>query len=73
LATKISPSYLIINSNTGTEILALSPDLTENDEVDDDGPLAYVLVFNANDPSGAGGITADQSAIISLGLHMLSR
>ena len=51
-------------------MLASPPDLTEDDDVDD-GPSACVMVFNANDPSGAGGITADLSAIASVGLHGL--
>jgi hydroxymethylpyrimidine/phosphomethylpyrimidine kinase len=38
---------------------------------DDDGPSACVMVFNANDPSGAGGITADITAIASVGAHAL--
>jgi len=36
-----------------------------------DGPAACVMVFNANDPSGAAGITADQMAIASVGAHAL--
>ena len=44
-------------------------------ESDDDtlaeGPAACVMVFNANDPSGAAGITADQLAIASVGAHAL--
>lgn len=33
---------------------------------------ACVMTFNANDPSGAGGLTADISAIVSAGAHALS-
>ena len=33
---------------------------------------ACVLVFNANDPSGAGGITADAIAIASVGVHAIT-
>lgn len=40
-------------------------------EADDEGPGACVLVFNANDPSGAGGIAADITAIASVGAHAL--
>ena len=40
-------------------------------EDDDDGPSACVMVFNANDPSGSGGITADIQAIASVGAHAL--
>ncbi|MBC7917960.1 MAG: bifunctional hydroxymethylpyrimidine kinase/phosphomethylpyrimidine kinase [Rhodoferax sp.] len=37
----------------------------------DDGPSACVMVFNANDPSGAGGLTADLMAVASVGAHAL--
>ncbi len=40
-------------------------------ESDDDGPAACVMVFNANDPSGAGGLTADITAVASVGAHAL--
>lgn len=40
-------------------------------ETEDDGPVACVMVFNANDPCGAGGITADITAIASVGAHAL--
>ena len=39
-------------------------------EGDDQGP-ACVLVFNASDPSGAGGLAADITAIASVGAHPL--
>jgi hydroxymethylpyrimidine/phosphomethylpyrimidine kinase len=44
---------------------------TPEDEPDDEGPAACVMVFNTNDPSGAGGITADITAIASVGAHAL--
>ena len=47
------------------------PDPDFGTENDDEGPSACVLVFNANDPSGAGGITADITAIASVGAHAL--
>ena len=37
----------------------------------DDMPSACVIVFNANDPSGAAGIAADLMAIASVGAHAL--
>jgi hydroxymethylpyrimidine/phosphomethylpyrimidine kinase len=40
-------------------------------ETDDDRP-ACVICFNASDPSGAGGLAADVSAIASVGAHALS-
>lgn len=36
-----------------------------------DGPAAAVMVFNASDPSGAGGLAADLMAIASVGAHAL--
>lgn len=40
-------------------------------ENEEDGPMGCVMVFNANDPSGSGGITADITAIASVGAHAL--
>jgi hydroxymethylpyrimidine/phosphomethylpyrimidine kinase len=40
-------------------------------EENDDSPAACVMVFNASDPSGAGGITADLTAMASVGTHAL--
>lgn len=43
-------------------------------ETEDDAQAAHpacVLVFNANDPSGAGGLASDISAIASVGAHAL--
>jgi hydroxymethylpyrimidine/phosphomethylpyrimidine kinase len=40
------------------------------DDGDDAGP-ACVMVFNASDPSGAGGLAADVTAIASVGAHAL--
>ena len=39
---------------------------------DSDASPACVIVFNANDPSGAGGISADVTAIASVGAHALA-
>ena len=47
------------------------PNTSLDTEIDDDGPNACVMVFNANDPSGSGGITADIQAIASVGAHAL--
>lgn len=38
----------------------------------DDVPLPCVMVFNANDPSGAGGLSADLTAMSSASAHVLS-
>ena len=43
---------------------------TEDSDPQDSG-LACVLVFNANDPSGAGGLTGDVLAMGSVGAHTL--
>jgi hydroxymethylpyrimidine/phosphomethylpyrimidine kinase len=39
---------------------------------DSDASPACVMTFNANDPSGAGGLTADIAAIVSAGAHVLA-
>src|SRR6478609_601706 len=39
-------------------------------ESEEQGP-ACVLVFNASDPSGAGGLAADVTAVASVGAHAL--
>ncbi len=55
-----------------------SPGVTDAGATDDDegdaglGSPACVLVFNANDPSGAGGLSADIGAIASVGAHALA-
>ncbi len=38
---------------------------------DDDGPVSCVMAFNANDPSGGAGTSADLTAIASVGAHAL--
>jgi hydroxymethylpyrimidine/phosphomethylpyrimidine kinase len=52
-----------------TDIPEQDPDEAIQDEAA--GP-ACVLVFNANDPSGAGGLSADATAIASVGAHALT-
>ena len=42
-----------------------------DDAEDDDANPACVMVFNASDPSGAGGLAADVTAIASVGAHAL--
>jgi hydroxymethylpyrimidine/phosphomethylpyrimidine kinase len=42
-----------------------------DDDDQDDGPSACVMVFNVNDASGAGGIAADLTTISSVGAHAL--
>jgi hydroxymethylpyrimidine/phosphomethylpyrimidine kinase len=41
------------------------------EQEDDDANPACVMVFNASDPSGAGGLAADVTAIASVGAHAL--
>lgn len=41
-------------------------------DADSDASPACVIVFNANDPSGAGGIAGDVTAIASVGAHALA-
>ena len=38
----------------------------------DDGQPACVMVFNANDPSGSGGLSGDVTAVASVGAHALA-
>ena len=54
------------NPNSPTQ--APAPD---DDDGGDTGGPACVMVFNASDPSGAGGLSADISAIASVGAHAL--
>ncbi|MFC5520418.1 bifunctional hydroxymethylpyrimidine kinase/phosphomethylpyrimidine kinase [Polaromonas jejuensis] len=52
-----------------------TPPLLESRQLqieDDDASPACVMIFNANDPSGAGGLTADIAAITSAGAHPLA-
>lgn len=48
-----------------------APDDDPTAATEDDGRPPCVLVFNASDPSGAGGLGADALAISSVGAHML--
>jgi hydroxymethylpyrimidine/phosphomethylpyrimidine kinase len=50
-----------------------TPTAPEDDapEGDDDAGPACVMVFNASDPSGAGGLPADVTAVASVGAHAL--
>ncbi len=54
-------------SPAGQPMQNLSPTEPETDSA----PPSCVLVFNANDPSGAGGLSSDISAIASVGAHAL--
>jgi len=47
------------------------PLLSDDDADDSEEIMACVLVFNASDPSGAGGISCDALAIASVGAHAL--
>ncbi len=42
-----------------------------SDSEDDDSNPACVMAFNASDPSGAGGLAADVTAVASVGAHAL--
>jgi hydroxymethylpyrimidine/phosphomethylpyrimidine kinase len=48
------------------------PDAPQMETEDGDAAPACVMSFNANDPSGAGGLAADISAITSAGAHALA-
>ncbi|MDB5742714.1 MAG: Phosphomethylpyrimidine kinase type [Polaromonas sp.] len=47
-------------------------DSRQDDLENSDASPACVMTFNANDPSGAGGLTADIAAIVSAGAHPLT-
>ena len=48
------------------------PDHASNELEDADASLACVMTFNASDPSGTGGLTADITSIASVGGHPLA-
>ena len=52
--------------------MSLPTALSEPGEDPESEPTACVWVFNAHDPSGAGGLSADISSITSVGAHALS-
>ena len=51
--------------------MSLPPDPNDLPGINESERTACVLVFNANDPSGAGGLSADIGAITSVGVHVL--
>ena len=51
--------------------MSLPPDPNELTGANESERIPCVLVFNANDPSGAGGLSADIGAIASVGVHAL--
>ncbi len=52
--------------------MSLSPPPSDTVDDQDADRTACVLVFNANDPSGAGGLSGDVSAMTSVGVHALT-
>jgi len=48
------------------------PDMPQTADKEVDATPACVVIFNANDPSGAGGLTADITAMTSAGAHPLA-
>ena len=50
----------------------LSLDTRDIQSADEDSSPACIMTFNANDPSGAGGLSADVAAIASAGAHTLA-
>ena len=44
-----------------------TPDAPEEEELPEDEVPACVMVFNASDPSGAGGLAADAVTVASVG------
>ncbi len=65
-----NPGYLCLSDNT---VLTMPPPTIDDASPSDAAAAqpACVLVFNANDPSGAGGLAGDINAIASVGAHAL--
>ncbi len=59
--------------NKPRNLAPASERITVLDDGDDlpDGPIASVMTFNANDPSGAGGLVADSVAMAAVGVHAM--
>ncbi|GAC1602200.1 MAG: hydroxymethylpyrimidine/phosphomethylpyrimidine kinase [Ramlibacter sp.] len=53
-------------------ISPIAADADPDDDSDADASPACVIAFNANDPSGAGGLAGDVTAIASVGAHALA-
>jgi len=51
--------------------MSATPSPEIENAIGDDGPSACVMAFNANDPSGGAGTSADLTAIASVGAHAL--
>jgi hydroxymethylpyrimidine/phosphomethylpyrimidine kinase len=62
---------LMTNPKMGSSMPASPAPDPDEDFEEDDGPSGCVMVFNANDASGAAGIAADLYAIASVGAHAL--
>ncbi len=60
----------MVGKENGYQMTASPTPHPEEDPLDE-GPSACVMVFNASDPCGAAGITADMMAIASVGAHAL--
>jgi hydroxymethylpyrimidine/phosphomethylpyrimidine kinase len=60
------------NPKMGPSMPASPPPEIDHETDDDEGPSGCVMAFNANDPSGAGGTSADLFAIASVGAHAMS-
>jgi hydroxymethylpyrimidine/phosphomethylpyrimidine kinase len=69
-SAETTPFCLMASRRTGYTMTA-TPIPDPEAGAHDDGPAACVMVFNANDPSGAAGLTADLMAIASVGAHAL--
>lgn len=65
-------TYLLPIENARAPGDLTDPESDETGIADDDQNPPCVLVFNANDPSGAGGLAGDALAMASVGAHMLA-
>jgi hydroxymethylpyrimidine/phosphomethylpyrimidine kinase len=62
---------IAIFSTIPSKVSDLTSPPNDEDDADDAPDPPCVLVFNANDPSGAGGLAADTVTMASVGAHML--
>jgi len=65
-----------LNAHNSHSLLPVTPPsdsrLTDPSDSNEAASLPCVMVFNANDPSGAGGLSADLTAMSSASAHVLS-
>ena len=66
------PNHNTLMSQPKSPLSMSNPDESDTAPLDVDSAPVCVMAFNANDPSGTGGLTADIAAIASAGGHALA-